>query len=91
MASKGGATRIGGDNMVGSAELPFEYMLNALRLVDGVPMSDFTARTGLALDCIAAPLAAARQRGWLRDDPQRLHTSALGQRFLNDVIAGFLG
>jgi putative oxygen-independent coproporphyrinogen III oxidase len=91
LASNGGPARIGGEGVVGGSELPFEYMLNALRLIDGVPMSDFTARTGLFLDCIAAPLAEGRRRGWLRDEPQRLHTSALGQRFLNDVIASFLG
>ena len=90
MESNGGPARIGGDNVVGAAELPFEYMLNALRLIDGVALADFTERTGLPLESIAAPLADACRRGWLRDDPQRLHTSVLGQRFLNDVIAGFL-
>lgn len=91
MEANSGPARIGGDNVVGSAELPFEYMLNALRLIDGVPLADFALRTGLPLESIAAPLAEARRRGWLRDDPRRLHTSPLGQRFLNDVIAGFLG
>ncbi|HWX65187.1 MAG TPA: radical SAM family heme chaperone HemW [Rhodanobacter sp.] len=90
MEAAGGAARIGGDNVVSGAELPFEYMLNALRLIDGVPMTAFAERTGLPPGRIAAGLAAARQRGWLHDDPQRLHTTALGQRFLNDVIASFL-
>jgi oxygen-independent coproporphyrinogen-3 oxidase len=76
--------------VVAPAELPFEYMLNALRLIDGVPMADFPARTGLAPETIAAALAAARDRGWLHGDAQRLQTTALGQRFLNDVIASFL-
>jgi len=65
-------------------------MLNALRLVDGVPLSDFAERTGLPAERIATALAAGRRRGWLRDDPQQLHTTVLGQRFLNDVIASFL-
>ena len=90
MHSPGSTARIGGDSVVGAAELPFEYMLNALRLVDGVPLAEFAERTGLGVEAIAAALADARQRGWLRNDPQRLHTTALGQRFLNDVIAGFL-
>ena len=85
-----GPARIGGDNVVSTAELPFEYMLNALRLIDGVPLTAFAERTGLLPERIAAGLASARQRGWLHDDPQRLHTTALGQRFLNDVIASFL-
>src|SRR5690348_8001898 len=90
MGEPGGAGRIGGDHVVAPAELPFEYMLNALRLIDGVPMADFPARTGLAPERIAAALAAARDRGWLHGDAQRLQTTALGQRFLNDVIASFL-
>jgi oxygen-independent coproporphyrinogen-3 oxidase len=90
MDAAGGPGRIGGDNVVAASELPFEYMLNALRLIDGVPLDAFTARTGLPLARIAPTLAAARQRGWLHDDPQRLHTTARGQRFLNDVISSFL-
>jgi oxygen-independent coproporphyrinogen-3 oxidase len=90
MDAAGGPGRIGGDNVVAASELPFEYMLNALRLIDGVPLDAFTARTGLPLARIAPALAAARQRGWLHDDPQRLHTTARGQRFLNDVISSFL-
>ncbi|SFR91160.1 oxygen-independent coproporphyrinogen-3 oxidase [Dyella sp. OK004] len=86
----GGPGRIGGDNPVAGGELPFEYMLNALRLIDGVPMAEFAERTGLPLERIAEPLAQARQRGWLTPDLQRLQTTPLGQRFLNDVIASFL-
>ncbi|AGG90428.1 radical SAM family heme chaperone HemW [Rhodanobacter denitrificans] len=86
----GGPARIGGDHTVDAGELPFEYMLNALRLVDGVPMAAFAERTGLPPRRIAAALAAAVRRGWLHDDPQRLHTTVLGQRFLNDVIGTFL-
>ena len=85
-----GPARIGGDSVVAATELPFEYMLNALRLVDGVPMADFSQRTGLSQAAIAPALARARQRGWLQEDPVQLHTTALGQRFLNDVIACFL-
>ena len=76
--------------MVSAAELPFEYMLNALRLVEGVPLADFSERTGLPPERIAAALDTARRRDWLHDDPQQLRTTALGQRFLNDVIASFL-
>ncbi len=90
METPGGTTRVGGDSVVSAAELPFEYMLNALRLVDGVPMAAFAERTGLPAERIAEALANARRRGWLHDDPRMLHTSALGQRFLNDVIASFL-
>ena len=86
----GSPARIGGHAAVATGELPFEYMLNALRLIDGVPIEDFSACTGLPLQEIAGRLAEGRKRGWLEADPQRLGTTALGQRFLNDVIASFL-
>jgi oxygen-independent coproporphyrinogen-3 oxidase len=61
-----------------------------LRLIEGVPLEDFSARTGLPAHNIAGRLAAGRQKGWLENHPQRLKTTPLGQRFLNDVIASFL-
>ncbi|HJU25450.1 MAG TPA: oxygen-independent coproporphyrinogen III oxidase-like protein, partial [Rhodanobacteraceae bacterium] len=82
--------RIGGDSRVPREELPFEYMLNALRLVDGIPSGEFPARTGLPEAEIEAPLRMARTRGWLEDDPRILRATALGQRFLNDLIELFM-
>ena len=82
--------RIGGDETVPADQLPFEFMLNALRLNAGVPLTDFTARTGLSAEAIAAPLHAARTRGWLTDDPDRLQPTPPGRRFLNDLIEVFL-
>ncbi|MEO9078271.1 MAG: radical SAM family heme chaperone HemW, partial [Rhodanobacter sp.] len=90
MEAIGTPALIGGDSVVSAAELPFEYMLNALRLIDGVPLTDFTERCDLPPERIATALAHARERGWLLDNSQRLQTTALGQRFLNDVIASFL-
>jgi putative oxygen-independent coproporphyrinogen III oxidase len=90
LAAAGDAGRIGGDGPVAVDELPFEYMLNALRLIDGVPLGDFSERTGVPMERIASALASARGRGWLVDDATRLQTTALGQRFLNDVISSFL-
>jgi len=75
---------------VAKTDLPFEFMMNALRLHDGVDAGSFTARTGLGADTIAAKLGEARARGWLVDEPTRLQASALGQRYLNDVIGLFL-
>ncbi|TCV92111.1 anaerobic coproporphyrinogen III oxidase [Luteibacter rhizovicinus] len=82
--------RIGGDTVIDASDLPFEYMLNALRLIDGVPLADFAQRTGQPADTIAADIAACVARGWLQDNPEALHTTALGQRFLNDVIGAFM-
>jgi oxygen-independent coproporphyrinogen-3 oxidase len=84
------AGRIGGDIVVDSRELPFEYMLNALRLVDGTPLEAFAARTGLAPEVIRKPLDTAIARDWLRLDNGHLRATALGQRFLNDVVASFM-
>jgi putative oxygen-independent coproporphyrinogen III oxidase len=71
-------------------DLPFEYMMNALRLVDGVPTVEFIQRTGLGMTAIAPILADARRRGWLIESDQMLRTTESGQRFLNDVISLFL-
>ncbi|HEY4144799.1 radical SAM family heme chaperone HemW [Pinirhizobacter sp.] len=90
LTAAGTPARIGGDTVVAAADLPFEYMLNALRLVDGVDLAGFAQTTGLPLQAIAAPLANGIRRGWLRDEPGRLHTTPLGQRFLNDVIESFM-
>lgn len=90
LASSGQPGRIGGDNLVGGDDLPFEYMLNALRLIDGVPAADFAERTGLAAATIAPARATCIARGWLVDDPTVLRTTPLGQRFLNNVIEAFM-
>jgi oxygen-independent coproporphyrinogen-3 oxidase len=71
------------------ADLPLEFMLNALRLVDGVPSTGFAARTGLDLATIAAPLRAARARGLLTDSERRLQPTAQGLAFLNDLLGLF--
>ena len=90
LASAAGAERIGGDEWIAMEQRPFEFMLNALRLVDGFAARDFEARTGMAMDDIAAPLATACERGWLEVDAQHVRPTELGRRFTNDVIALFL-
>ncbi len=82
--------RIGGDDAIALDQLPFEFMLNALRLNDGVAADSFVERTGLPLPAVAGTLGEVRARGWLTRDGARLQATALGQRFLNDVIEAFL-
>jgi len=82
--------RTDGTQVVAADQLPFEYMLNALRLIDGVPMSDFAARTHLDDDAIAEALARCRANQWIEPGSTRLRTTPLGQRFLNDVISTFM-
>ncbi|ODV03541.1 MAG: YggW family oxidoreductase [Thiobacillus sp. SCN 63-57] len=71
-------------------DLPFEFMMNALRLNEGVPAALFEARTGLPLIVCAAALEHARGRGLLETDASCLKPTLQGQRFLNDLLALFL-
>ncbi|MBZ0223478.1 MAG: radical SAM family heme chaperone HemW [Dokdonella sp.] len=80
----------GSQSEVAARDLPFEFMMNALRLNEGVAAGDFTARTGLGAEAISTLLDDARSRGWLVEDPARIVATALGQRYLNDVIELFL-
>jgi oxygen-independent coproporphyrinogen-3 oxidase len=73
-----------------AGELPFEFMLNALRLVDGVPAASFAERTGVPLAAIARSLERAVARGLLYPDPATIRATPLGLRFLNDLQQLFL-
>jgi oxygen-independent coproporphyrinogen-3 oxidase len=75
---------------VEESELPFEFMLNALRLVEGFPVALFAERTGLAITAIAAELDRVEAAGLLERDHQRIRPTAKGQRFLNDLLEPFL-
>lgn len=75
---------------VAPRDLPFEFMMNALRLNGGVNADLFTERTGLPLLACAPQLARARLRGLLENDPLRLQATPLGQQFLNDLLTLFL-
>jgi oxygen-independent coproporphyrinogen-3 oxidase len=75
---------------VARSDVGFEFMLNALRLTEGVPAALFAERTGFPLSLVAPALAAATAKGLLEDDPSRLAPTALGRRFLNDLQALFL-
>jgi len=90
LARAGGAAAIGGDDVLDPSRLPFDFMLNALRLNAGVPMAMFEARTGLPRASIAGRLAVARERGWIEPGEERLQPTELGLRFANDAIALFL-
>jgi putative oxygen-independent coproporphyrinogen III oxidase len=71
-------------------ELPFEFMLNALRLTEGVPAALFAERTGLPLSVATRAIGEATRRGLLEAEPALLRPTALGRRFLNDLQALFL-
>jgi len=75
---------------IGRAALGFEFMLNALRLNDGVPVNLFAERTGLSLNLIEDSLNAAENKGMLYRDHKLLRPTELGRRFLNDLQEMFL-
>ncbi len=90
LARAGTAAAIGGDEELDAARRPFDFMLNALRLHDGFPLTMFEARTGLPASAIEAELAHAAERGWLVVSEGQVRPTELGQRFANDVIGLFL-
>ncbi len=79
---------------VATEDLPGEFMMNALRLTDGVPLAWFAERTGLPISAIEksalALLANERRDGLLEVANDRIRPTALGRRFLNRLIARFL-
>jgi oxygen-independent coproporphyrinogen-3 oxidase len=82
---------IGGDETLTTQRLPFDYMLNALRLHEGFALDAFEARTGLSRAAIAPQLDQARERGWVTvDTTGHVRPTELGRRFTNDVIELFL-
>lgn len=79
------ATRI-----VSTEDLPFEFMLNALRLTHGVPSSLWSERTGLALSQIAPTIDHLREEGLWTTEADRIGTSPRGFAFLSSVQEAFL-
>jgi putative oxygen-independent coproporphyrinogen III oxidase len=75
---------------VPTTDLPFEFMLNALRLIDGFEIPTFTQRTGIPWDHIAAIVAGLVDRQLLASDGQRLRATLVGLRFLNNLLLSFL-
>ncbi len=71
-------------------DLPFEFMLNALRLRHGFELQTYNDRTGLPIATIEPALAGAEARGLIERDLVRVVPTALGYAFLNDLVEGFL-
>jgi oxygen-independent coproporphyrinogen-3 oxidase len=78
------------DEEVARADLPFEFMLNALRLKDGFALQDFIDRTGLPLSAIEQPLREAEAKGLVERDFVRVRPTERGFDFLSDLQALFL-
>ena len=79
---------LGGETAIAPEDRPFEFMMNALRLIDGVEQDLYSERTGQPFSHIEPLVRSLRQKGLIT--PDRLQTTPLGQRFLNDVLEAFL-
>ena len=90
MAGAEAGQAIASEAEVARAELPFEFMLNALRLNEGFAIARFGERTGLPLSAVEAPLAEAERRGLLVRDLRRVVPTRRGFDFLNDLLELFL-
>ena len=75
---------------VSRADLPFEYMLNALRLRDGFKLQDFTEKTGLPVSALQTGLDEAERKGLIERDLTSLRPTERGFDFLNDLQSLFL-
>jgi putative oxygen-independent coproporphyrinogen III oxidase len=81
---------VGETTQVDAKDLPFEFMLNALRLNEGFKSDCYEARTGLKVTAIEEKLQQAESRGLLEPQPGGWRPTGLGRRFLNDLTLSFL-
>ena len=79
------------EQRLAAEELPFEFMMNALRLIDGFELRLFSERSGLPVHVLRKPLDAAERSGLIERDHVRVRPTLRGQRFLNDLLQIFLG
>jgi len=84
------AAAIGDRHHVAARDLPFEFMLNALRLNEGFSRQCFEARTGLAADAYEAPMRHSEAKGLVHTTDAGWKPTELGGRFLNDLQEAFL-
>jgi putative oxygen-independent coproporphyrinogen III oxidase len=73
-----------------AAELPFEFMMNALRLCAGCPADLFEQRSGVPLATIADKIALLQRRGLLLNGSDRLQATETGLRYLNELLLAFM-
>ncbi|MGZ5156483.1 MAG: radical SAM family heme chaperone HemW [Caldimonas sp.] len=90
MAGAEAGAALASESEVARSDLPFEFMLNALRLREGFEIARFAERTGLSPSAIERPLAEAERRGLVVRDLHRVRPSERGFDFLNDLLELFL-
>lgn len=75
--------------VIATDDLPFEFFMNAFRLNQPIPKALFEQRTGLALDVLRDPIAAALNKGLISESPTHWQTTPQGQLFLNELLQLF--
>ncbi len=90
METAGGPAACNAQRLTEPREIAVEFLLNALRVLEGVPEEMFVERTGLPLEAIAAPHREAVDRGWLADEPGRLRATPAGREVLNRLLELFV-
>jgi oxygen-independent coproporphyrinogen-3 oxidase len=90
MASAAAGRAVQEEHQVGAQDVGFEFMMNALRLNQGFATALFEERAGVPLNTVLQQLNAAERRGLITRDHQRIAPTALGRRFLNDLLQVFL-
>lgn len=90
MQGAGTPAAIGGEQRVSPADIAFEFMLNALRLTDGIEWQCFANHAGLDPAILTTTCESAIAKGLLDADAKVLRPTSLGRRFLNDLVALFL-
>lgn len=83
-------TYLAGSQIISAENIPFEFMLNALRLYQTIPFKLFETRTGLPITIISTQLKIARAKELLTYDETSLTVTELGKRFLNDLVELFM-
>ncbi len=83
-------TTLAGERTLSQAELPFEFLMNALRLNAGFEIDLFERRTGLSIQIIEQQLDSLTKQKLLVDEGGRIHTTTLGRSFLNDLLEVFI-
>ena len=83
-------TAVSEERVLSAADLPFEFMMNALRLDEGFAVALFTERTGLPISTASKGLEEAEAKGLITRDHERIRPTERGRRFLNDLLELFL-
>lgn len=90
LSAAGAPTSIGGEQQLSRHDAAAEFMLNALRLVDGFPSPLFQERAGLPISACEPELALAENKGLIEWDARAIRPTPQGRRFLNNLLELFV-